>query len=223
MTVRVGEIEPSQLPRERLARLGAPVLSDQELLAIVIGSGRPGESVIELAAGLLAEAGGLAALAGARPEELARRPGVGRAKAAAIVASLELGRRSHSRAPARQMNGLDDLARVAVTELAAARKERAIAIAVGSGRRLLAVVPVSEGSATRTMMPVREVLNAVLRLDGVAFAVAHSHPSGDPAPSFEDGRASARMQDAAKVVGLRFLGHLIVAGERWALADPDPR
>ena len=95
-------------------------------------------------------------------------------------------------------------------------------MAVGPGKRLLGVIAVSEGSVSRTMLPVREVLNGVLRHDGVAFAVAHSHPSGDPAPSFEDRRASARLQEAANVVGLRFLGHLVVAGERWAVAEPDP-
>jgi DNA repair protein RadC len=67
------------------------------------------------------------------------------------------------------------------------------------------------------------VLNAVLRHDGRAFAVAHSHPSGDPEPSLADRRATAALMDAATTVGLRFLDHVVVAGDRWASATPIQR
>jgi DNA repair protein RadC len=67
----------------------------------------------------------------------------------------------------------------------------------------------------RSLLPVRDILNAVLRHDGRAFAVAHNHPSGDPTPSEADRRATAELSAAANVVGLRFLDHVIVAGDEW--------
>jgi DNA repair protein RadC len=73
----------------------------------------------------------------------------------------------------------------------------------------------TEGSIDRSLLPVRDILNAVLRHDGRAFAVAHNHPSGDPTPSDTDRRATAELAAAAQVVGLRFLDHVIVSGEKW--------
>jgi DNA repair protein RadC len=77
-------------------------------------------------------------------------------------------------------------------------------------------VHVSKGSARRAQMPVREILHAVLSNDGIAFAVAHNHPSGDPTPSVDDSRASALLSQAARATGLKFLEHLVVAGQAWA-------
>jgi DNA repair protein RadC len=85
------------------------------------------------------------------------------------------------------------------------------------------VVTVSEGSIDRVFFPVREVLNAVLRSDGRAFAVAHNHPSGDPTPGTEDLRATNKLRVAARTVGLRFLDHDVVAGDQWARVSSERR
>jgi DNA repair protein RadC len=74
---------------------------------------------------------------------------------------------------------------------------------------------VSEGSVDRSLVPVREILNAVLRHDGRALALAHNHPNGDPTPSDADCRATEHVKAAAGIAGLRFLGHVIVAGQDW--------
>ncbi len=75
----------------------------------------------------------------------------------------------------------------------------------------------------RSLVPVREILNAVLRHDGRAFALAHNHPSGDATPSEADRRATAEVVAGAKAVGARFLDHIVAADERWQSATPDPR
>lgn len=108
-----------------------------------------------------------------------------------------------------------DIATIATQILRTARRERLIVVILDSGHRLLRVVPISEGSVDRSLLPVREVLNAVLRNDGKAFAVAHNHPSGDPTPSDADHRVTRELCTAAKTVGLTFLDHVVVSDTSW--------
>ena len=109
----------------------------------------------------------------------------------------------------------EDIGAIAVRELGAARRERVLVITCDAGNRLRQSTIVSEGSVDRSLMPVREILNAVLRHDGRAFALAHNHPGGTTEASNADRRATDDVKAAARVVGLRFLGHLVVAGSEW--------
>jgi DNA repair protein RadC len=224
LAVSITDLPPEQRPRERLHRLGPEALSDSELLALLLRNGRAGESALDVAAGLLSEYGGLHRLAQARPEELARRTGVGAAKAAALVAAFHLCRRLSEPADAAPvLRGPADVAAAVQRVLAGARRERTVVLVCDAQDRLRQRVIVAEGSADRSPIPVREILNAVIRHDGRAFAVAHSHPSGDPTPSLADRRATADLVDAARTVGLRFLDHVVVAGNRWASATRHSR
>jgi len=210
MSVRIIDLPESDRPRERLWRRGVTALSDAELIALVLRQGRVGESALDLAAGLLAEYGGLDRLSTARAEELAARPGLGPAKAAALLAALQLARQLWRADAPVVIRRPEDLAAVAHGELSGLRRERVLVIVLDAGNRVRRVIVLSEGSVDRSLLPVREVLNAVLRNDGVAFALAHNHPSGDPTPSQQDLRATVDVQTAAHLVGLRFLDHVIV-------------
>jgi DNA repair protein RadC len=224
VAVPITDLPSDQRPRERLSRLGPEALSDAELLALLLRNGRAGESALDVAAGLLSEYGGLHRLAKAQPEELIRRAGVGAAKAAALVAAFHLCRRAREpteRAP--ELRGPADVAAAAQPVLAGARRERTVVLVCDAQHRLRQRVIVAEGALDRSPVPVREVLNAVLRHDGRAFAVAHNHPSGDPTPSLADRRATSALVEAARTVGLRFLDHVIVAGDRHASATPHPQ
>ncbi len=218
MPVRVQDIPAADRPRERLLRRGAEALSDRELLAIVLRNGRSGESALDLAAALIAEYGGLSGLAAARPEELARRPGVGAAKAAAIVAAFRLGRLASRPPDPVVLRSSEDVAAVAIRELAGTRRERVLVLVCDAANRPRQIVQVSEGAIDRSLLSVREVLNAVLRHDGRAFALAHNHPSGDPTPSDADRRATTDLAAGAKAVGLRFLDHVVVTEGDWSSA-----
>jgi DNA repair protein RadC len=212
----MASIPAHERPRERLMAQGTLALTERELLALVLRHGAAGESALDLAASLLAEFGGLPVMASARAEELARRSGVGRAKAAALVAAFELGRRVdlNITTPA-VMTSPEDVAMVARAELAGLRRERVLVLVCDGANRLRRTVVVSDGSIDRSLVPVREILNAVLRHDGRAFAIVHNHPSGDPTPSDADRDATGDVAVAARAVGLRFLGHVVAAGDRW--------
>ncbi|MFD3748139.1 RadC family protein [Nocardia sp. NPDC058633] len=223
MSVPIASLPVSQRPRERLRMLGPHALSDGELLALLLGQGTRGRSALEVAAQLLGDYGGLAELACARPEELAARAGIGPAKAATVVAAFHLGTRS--RAPTHSLPRLttpEDIAAVATPLFAGARVERLLVLICDTQNRLRHRAFVAEGAIDHVAVPVREILNTILRHDGRAFAVVHNHPSGDPTPSADDRRASTLLHHAARTVGLRYLDHIVVAGETWSSAAPFP-
>lgn len=220
MAVTMLTMPEHERPRERLVSAGPEGLTDRELLALVLRNGAPGSSAVDLASDLIAEHGGLAAVAIALPEELAAARGMGAAKASAVVAAFELGRRLAS-VPmgTTHLRGVEDVARVACAELAGLRRERVIVLVCDSSNCLRRTVTITEGAIDRSLFPVRDVLNAVLRHDGRAFAIAHNHPSGGVAPSDADRRATDEVAAGARTVGLRFLGHVVVAGDHWEVVS----
>jgi len=163
-------VPPHGRPRERLLARGPEALTERELLALVLHNGTRGVSALDLAAELLASYGSLGALATARPEELAGRRGVGAAKAAAIVAAFQLARRAETAQEPVVLRRPGDVAGVARRELCGPRRERVLVLVCDASNRLRRTVIVSEGAIDRSLVPVREVLNAVLRHDGRAFA-----------------------------------------------------
>lgn len=217
MPVVMANVPLHARPRERLLSCGADGLSERELIALVLRQGNRGESALDLADGLVAECGALAQLSTARPEELARRAGIGEAKAAALVAAFELGRRAALAArDETPLKGPEDVFHIAHRELAGLRRERVLVLVCDSANHLRRTEVVSVGSIDRSALPVREILNCVLRHDGRAFGVAHNHPSGDATPSENDVRSTRDLIEAAKAVGLRFLDHIVVADHEWS-------
>lgn len=219
MSLSIAQLPESERPRERLLRLGAVALSDAELVAIQLGSGRRGESSLELAAALLVEWGGLAGLAAAGIDELARRPGVGEAKAARIVAAFALADRTNGPPDGAILSTSADIAAVAMPLIGRARTEQVLLIVTDHKQRVRRVLPVTAGGVAGAAVPVREVLVLALRHDAVAIALAHNHPSGDPTPSSEDVLVTGRIQSTAEDVGLRFLDHVVVARGTWRSAS----
>lgn len=215
MPVAMAAVPLEERPRERLAAHGVESLSARELLSLVLCNGTSGRSALDIADDLLACFGSLACLASARPEELAGRAGVGGAKAAALVAAFGLARKVEAPVAREFLRTAEDAARVASRELAGLRRERVLVLVCDARNALRHVTSVSDGSVDRSLVPVREILNAVLRHDGRAFALAHNHPDGDPEPSEADRWATSKVKAAAEVAGLRFLGHVVVAGADW--------
>jgi DNA repair protein RadC len=220
MSIRVIDLPPRDRPRERLWRHGVAVLSAPELIALVIRQGYRGQGVLELATAMLADYGTLDRLAAARPEELAARPGIGPAKAAALLAAFQLAREAGAGESRATIRRPEELAAIAQRELQGLRHERVLVLILDAGNRVDRVVRLTEGSVDRSLLPVREVLNTVLRNDGVAFALAHNHPSGDLSPSPHDLHATKAIAGAADVVGLRFLDHFVVSDRGWLNLTP---
>lgn len=213
---RLADLPSCDRPRERLLAHGGASLSERELVALLLGTGGAvGVGAHVLAERLLAHFGSLEQLSRAHVAELMSVPGVGAAKATALAAAFELGRRVEPDTPPATINCTADLAALVAPQLRGLRRERTLVVVCNNANRVVAVERVSDGAADRSLLPVREVLVTVLRRDGQVFGLAHNHPSGDPAPSTTDINVTARIAEAAFALGLRFLEHVIIAGNRW--------
>lgn len=221
MGTRFADLPPAERPRERLWAKGPGALTERELLALVLRNGRAGKSALDLATQLLAEFGNLHGLASAHPEELASVSGVGPAKAAVVIAACQLGRFVGTETPRETVRGPADVAAIAIREVGSSRREKVLVIVLDGRHRVRRVVIVSEGKADRAQFPIREILNAVLRNDGIRFAVAHNHPSGSLDPSDRDVEATRELASASKLVGVQFLDHVIVGRRGWQRIRPD--
>jgi DNA repair protein RadC len=214
----IADLPVRERPRERLAALGAAALADRELLAVLLGTGgAQGVGAHNLAERLLARFGSVSALARAHPADLASVTGVGPAKAAVLVAAFELARRTTVNEAPVTITDAADIVTVAAPLLRGRTRERLVVVICDRLSRVIGCDVLSEGSADRSLLPVREAMVAVLRRDGKTFALAHNHPSGDPTPSHDDIEATRHVREAALAVGLRLLSHVVVTETGWRL------
>jgi len=203
-------------PRERLWASGAAALRDDELVAVLLGTGRRGTPALALARELLG-AGDPAHLLGQSPAQLARRSGVGVVKAARLLAALELGRRALT-APLSRGALLQSPAAVAAIygPRLLGSVEQFVVVHLDQRHRILAETLAGRGSSDRCPVAVREVLTAALAHGAAAIICVHNHPSGDIAPSPEDRELTQRLAQAGALVGVTLLDHVIVAAGDFA-------
>jgi DNA repair protein RadC len=194
----------SQRPRERLVQWGPKVLTDQELLAIILNCGVKGKNVSILAAELLDK---LEEKKNITLQELSSMNGLGLSKACTVMAMLELGRRSWDVANIR-IRTPQDIFEV-VRHYANRNQERFISISLNGAHEVMAVRVVTVGLVNRTMVHPREVFADPLSDHCCAVCVCHNHPSGELEPSPEDDSITIKLEAAAEVLGIRFLDHLI--------------
>jgi DNA repair protein RadC len=219
----IADLPVRERPRERLAALGTAALADRELLAVLLGTGgSPGVGAHTLAERLLTQFGSVAAVSRAHPADLAGVTGVGPAKAALLSAAFELARRVTTVETPETISGAGDTAAVVAPLLRGRTRERLVVVTCDRVNRVLGCDVLSEGSADRSLMPVREAMVAVLRRDGKALALAHNHPSGDPTPSRDDVDATVHVRQAALAVGLRFIEHVVVTDVDWRVVPTTP-
>jgi DNA repair protein RadC len=214
--MRIIDLPTAERPRERLSAVGARHLADRELLAMVLGTGGArGAGAHVLAERLLTTYGSVLELARAHPSDLARIPGMGIAKAAAVVSAFELARRADRTAQRTVIERTTDLVDVVTPLLKGRTRERLVLVVCDGLHRVTGCEVLTEGSAERAIVPVRDILVAVLRRDGQVFALAHNHPDGDPDPTDTDIEATLRVQAAAAGLGLLFLDHIVVSDTSW--------
>ncbi len=207
----------AERPRERLLQAGANGLSDAHLLAILLRSGRPDASAVQVAIELLGLLGGLQGLARAGIDELCGVTGVGPAKAAQLKAAFELGKRALSEplSTGTRITSSASLYKHYHPQLRDLRHEIFKVILLDAKHALIRDVTVSEGTLTLSIVHPREVFNLAVRESAAAVIFLHNHPSGDPTPSREDRLLTARLVSAGQVLGIQVLDHIILGDGRY--------
>jgi DNA repair protein RadC len=202
----------SERPRERLYWNGPAALADAELLALQLGCGRRGRDAVAVAREVLAAYGSLADVAGRDAGELARLPGVGRAKAARLVAAFELTRRLRARAPgARTVLGSPAEVHAAFAPLMEDLRREVFRVALLDAQNgLLRDVVISEGTLSASLVHPREVFKPAIVESAASLILLHNHPSGDPTPSREDLRLTRQLVECGKLLDLSVHDHVVI-------------
>ena len=210
------EVAKHDRPREKMQRLGVAALGDNELVAIIIGSGSRECGALELANRLLERAGGLHGLTRTVPGELCV-PGVGAVRAAQVAAAVELGRRTLVRTALERprYQTPQQLACYLLPQYGAASVEQFGIVMLDTKHRVIRVKLVAIGSLDAAVVHPREVFREATAVSASAIVLFHNHPSGDPTPSDDDLLLTGRMLRAGEIMGIDVIDHLILAEQRY--------
>lgn len=196
-----------------MAANGAAVLTDAELIAILLRTGTAEKSAIDIASEMTADGGLYKRLAGiTRLNELTNIKGLGQAKAATVLAALEIGRRIASAKPIEKihLSCPQDVADFLMPRLRYAAKEQFVVILLNNKNKVIGTEVVSEGSLSSSIVHPREVFAPAILHHAAAIMVAHNHPSGDPKPSIEDEEVTRQLLRSGKVLGIPMIDHVII-------------
>lgn len=214
-------LHSEDMPRERLVRYGEQALSSAELLAILMRTGTPEESALALAQRLLSQESamdrGLSYIGRASVEELAAFRGVGIAKACAVKAAIELGRRVYDagEVPGRVIREAKDIAELLNSRVRFLKKEMLKAIHLNSKNQVIAIEDIAVGGIASLTIQPRDVYAGAIARGSSAIILAHNHPSGDPEPSPEDKEVTLRIAEAGRILGIELLDHIILGAETF--------
>jgi DNA repair protein RadC len=210
-------VAPHDRPREKLLRLGAAALGDNELLAIVLGHGRPRASALDMANAVLEATDGAHGLVRTRYDDLCAIPGIGHARAAQILAAVELGRRTLTR-PVRervQIVNARSAAEFLLPQYGNRPVEQFGVLLLDTKRRVIRTLVLSVGTLDASIVHPREVFGAAAAAGAAALVLFHNHPSGDPKPSPDDVELTRRLAAAGVLMGIDVIDHVILADVRY--------
>ncbi len=211
------DLAPHDRPREKLERLGAASLGDNELLALVLGSGSRDAGALALANALLARVGGLYGLTRSSLSELQAIEGIGPARAAQVLAAVELGRRTLVRGPVDRprLTSPREIARHLLPQYGASPVEQFGLVTLDTKLHVVRVKIIAIGSLDGAYVHPREVFREAAAASAAAVVLFHNHPSGDPTPSPEDLALTTRLAEAGQIMGIPVVDHLILASHRY--------
>ena len=216
--LHIKDLPDEERPREKLFMYGVSMLSNPELIALILGNGTNELSALAVAEKLIAlDKGGLANLAVCQPEEFCQIKGIGPAKAAQIAAAVELGKRIFSR-PAEsriQVSCSSDVAGLLMKELRYLKKEVFKVILLNVKNEIIAIDDTAVGGLSSAYIHPREVFANAIKKGANSVILVHNHPSGNPEPSESDILLTQRLDEAGKIIGIKVADHVVIGNGRY--------
>ena len=216
--LKVKDLPPDDRPREKLLLRGAQNLSDAELVAILLRTGKKGKSVIEIAREIINKEKNLAVLATRTVTSLKKIDGIGNDKAATLAAAFELSRRILSQSKSlsnKKITSPQDIAEFFIPILRDELKEKFIVVCLNSSNKISSYETISIGNLNSSVVHPREVFKVAIDNSSANIILIHNHPSGNPEPSNEDIRITKKIVEAGKILDILVFDHLIIAGETY--------
>jgi DNA repair protein RadC len=214
----VKELPLDDRPREKLLLRGPQSLSDAELVAILLRTGKKGKSVLEIARDLISSEGNLAILATKTIDSLQLISGIGKDKAATLAAAFELSRRILSQPKwlsNKKITSPLDVAEIFIPILRDENKEKFIVVCLNSANKIIKHETISIGNLNSSVVHPREVFKVAIDNSSASIILIHNHPSGNPEPSNEDIRITKKIVETGKIMEIPVFDHLIIAGETY--------
>lgn len=214
----IHDLPISERPRERLQKLGVEALSAQEILALILGRGISGESVMVTAQRLLSQFGNLNGIAGASLEELSQVKGIGVAKASQLKAAFELASRFEDYSDSKkspQVKTPEEVAALVTSKLKGKKREHFLALLLDTRSQLIKISEISIGSLDTSIVHPREVFKEALSASAASVILVHNHPSGNPEASEDDIKLTKRLAEAGELLGVEVLDHVIIGGKKY--------
>jgi len=208
----INDLPKSERPRERLQKHGAEALSSQEILALILGRGIKGESVMVTAQRLLSAFGNIKNISEASIEELSAIKGIGPAKASQLKASFELAKRKDGHDGEQiAVRSHQDVIKLVKQQLKGKKKEQFLILCLDTRSNLIKISTISTGTLDTNLVHPREVFKEAIQSLSSSIILIHNHPSGNPEPSDADIDITKRILETGKIVGIDVLDHIIVA------------
>ncbi len=209
--LKIREMPLDDRPREKLVARGASALSDAELIAILLRTGVEGANAVEVARQLIGKYGSLGTLSRCSVKELAAIKGIGPAKGAQLAAAFGLGQRlARENFAGKKVESPEQVYELLGPEMRALHRESLRVILLDTRYQLLRIEEVSLGSVNESIAHPREVFRPALLYSAYAVVAVHNHPSGDPAPSQADHSLTRRLREAAELLQIKLLDHIII-------------
>ncbi len=216
--MKVRDLPPDDRPREKLVLRGAQNLTDAELLAILLRTGKKGKSVITVSQELINTHGNLAILASKSLPVLTKSDGIGKDKASALMAAFEISRRIQAQSKwfsENKISSPEDVAKVFIPLLKDELKEKFILICLNSANKIIKFETVSIGSLNASVVHPREIFKAAIENSAASVILLHNHPSGNPEPSSEDIAVTQKLVESGRILDIPIFDHLIIAGDSY--------